>query len=210
MNWAQYWQTYFDQHVDALDQLVDEGFMVIDQALPEPLYVDLVRASQNINRYQAAKISSGGRVENVRSDSTDWLNEQDTIDSHYLSALHGLGDILNQSLYLGVRSVEAHYAQYAVGQFYARHQDNPQDSNIRAISTVLYLNGATANLQTDQTWQAEWGGALRIENLQQIKHNILPIGNRLVVFQSDLPHEVLPATQIRRSIAGWLRRDNRG
>jgi SM-20-related protein len=42
-----------------------------------------------------------------------------------------------------------------------------------------------------------------------VAHHILPIANRLVVFQSDLPHEVLPANKIRRSIAGWLRRDER-
>ena len=80
---------------------------------------------------------------------------------------------------------------------------------MRAISTVLYLNSAVGELQSQQDWQAEWGGALRLEDLHLKAHDILPIANRLVVFQSDLPHEVLPATQVRRSIAGWLRRDER-
>ncbi|MBC7750250.1 MAG: 2OG-Fe(II) oxygenase [Candidatus Saccharibacteria bacterium] len=207
MNWLHYWQKYFDEN--ALDALVENGFVMIDQALPAQLYANLARESKNISRYQAAKVSAGGRVETVRSDSTHWIDEQDLIGADYLDALFGLGDALNQSLYLGIRCVEAHYAQYEVGQFYARHRDNPRDSNVRAISTVLYLNSAEDNLQAHQDWLAEWGGELRLEDLHHTAHDILPIANRLVVFQSDLPHEVLPATQTRRSIAGWLRRDER-
>lgn len=209
MNWVHYWQKYFDDHANALDALAEQGFIIIDQALPAQLYADLVRESKDLSRYQAAKVSTGGRVETVRSDSTHWIDEQDEIGKDYLAALLGFGDVLNQSLYLGVRSVEAHYAQYEVGQFYARHRDNAKDSNLRAISTVLYLNSSVDDLLADKDWQAEWGGELCIENLQRVAHNVLPIANRLVVFQSDLPHEVLSATQVRRSIAGWLRRDER-
>ncbi len=209
MNWVHYWQQYFDDHTKALDALVESGFVIIDQALPEPLYANLVRESKDVSRYQMAKVSAGGRVETVRSDSTHWIDEQDVIGADYLAALFGLGDALNQSLYLGIRSVEAHYAQYEVGQFYAQHRDNPKNSNVRAISTVLYLNRIEDDLLIDKNWQAEWGGELRLDDLHHTAHDILPIANRLVVFQSDLPHEVLPATQIRRSIAGWLRRDER-
>lgn len=209
MNWFHYWQTYFDHHAEALDALVENGFVMIDQALPEPLYANLVSASKDPSRYQMAKVSAGGRVETVRSDSTHWIDDQDDIAKDYLAALLGLGEVFNQTLYLGVRSVEAHYAQYEVGQFYARHRDNAKDSNIRAISTVLYLNSVEDDLSAHNDWQAEWGGELRIEDLHHAAHEILPIANRLVVFQSDLPHEVLPATQVRRSIAGWLRRDER-
>ena len=209
MNWPQYWQTYFDDHANTLDTLVEHGFVIIDQALPELLYANLVGESKDMSRYQMAKVSAGGRVETVRSDSTHWIDDADEIGKDYLAVLLGLGDVLNQTLYLGVRSVEAHYAQYNVGQFYARHRDNPKNANVRAISTVLYLNRAEDDLQPYRDWQAEWGGELRIDDLHHVAHDILPIGNRLVVFQSDLPHEVLPATQIRRSIAGWLRRDER-
>lgn len=209
MNWLHYWQKYFDEHANALDVLVENGFVIIDEALPVQLYANLARESKNISRYQAAKVSAGGRVEAVRSDSTHWIDEQDEIGRDYLAALLGLGDALNQLLYLGIRCVEAHYAQYEVGQFYARHRDNPRDSNVRAISTVLYLNSAEDNLQAHQDWLAEWGGELRLEDLHHTARDILPIANRLVVFQSDLPHEVLPATQTRCSIAGWLRRDER-
>lgn len=209
MDWVGYWQKYFDAHTHVFDQLVDDGFSLIDHALPQDLYTQLVQASQETADYQAAKITTGGRLETVRSDSTRWIDHQDEVGMRYLVVLQGLGDVLNQSLYLGIRSVEAHYAQYQIGQFYARHRDNAEGSNIRAISTVLYLNSEIHDSSTEDRWRSEWGGELRLEDLHHMRHDILPIANRLVVFQSDLPHEVLPATQVRRSIAGWLRRDER-
>jgi len=209
MDWVGYWQKYFDDYPKMLDCLVDDGFAMIDHALPQDLYLQLVQVSQDQAHYQAAKITTGGRLDTVRSDSTRWIDHQDEEGSQYLAVLQGLGEVLNHSLYLGIRSVEAHYAQYQVGQFYAQHSDNAKGSNIRAISTVLYLNSEGNASSANDTWKAEWGGALRIEDLHQAMHEILPIANRLVVFQSDLPHEVLPAHKIRRSIAGWLRRDER-
>jgi SM-20-related protein len=214
MDWTSYWQKHFDDHADVLDALVEEGFAVIDDALPPDLYIQLVQESQDTAHFQAAKITAGGRLETVRGDSTRWIDVHDEVGKYYLAVLNGLGEILNQSLYLGVRSVEAHYAQYQIGQFYAQHRDNAKGSDVRAISTVLYLNSDLNNTQTDtvelqEAWQAEWGGALFLYDNHDVAHHILPIANRLVVFQSDLPHEVLPANKMRRSIAGWLRRDER-
>jgi SM-20-related protein len=214
MDWTSYWQKHFDDHADVLDALVEEGFAVIDDALPPDLYIQLVQESQDTAPFQAAKITAGGRLETVRSDSTRWIDVHDQVGKHYLAVLNGLGEVLNQSLYLGVRSVEAHYAQYQIGQFYAQHRDNAQGANVRAISTVLYLNSDLTSipvsaLEPQETWQAEWGGALCLRDNHDAAQHILPIANRLVVFQSDLPHEVLPAHKIRRSIAGWLRRDER-
>jgi SM-20-related protein len=219
MDWAGYWQKYFDDHMGVLDTLVDDGFTIIDDALPQDLYAQLVHESLDKTNFQAAKITTGGRLDTVRSDSTRWIDMQDEIGKQYLAALLGLGEVLNQFLYIGIRSVEAHFAQYQIGQFYAAHRDNAKESNVRAISTVLYLNDflssrnldniKTEQLNSQKTWQAEWGGALRLNDNHDVAHHILPIANRLVVFQSDLPHEVLPANKIRRSIAGWLRRDER-
>jgi SM-20-related protein len=213
MNWEDYWQKYFDDHDDVLDDLVNQGFTVINDALPIYLYTQLFAESQDTAHFKAAKIIAGGRLDTIRSDSTRWIDDHDSAGIQYLSVLKGLGQVLNQSLFLGVRSVEAHYAEYQIGQFYAEHRDNAKGSNIRAISTVLYLNGdlnttQSDTLKTQETWQTEWGGELRLSDSQNIAHHILPTANRLVVFQSDLPHEVLPANKIRRSIAGWLRRDD--
>jgi len=208
MSWFQYWQDVFAvpfKDGDRLDQLVNEGYLVLDSALPHQLYAALVAESQDDRGFQAAKISVGGRAEAIRSDTTRWIErdtQQNPAGKDYLNALEGLGQFLNQSLYLGVRSVEAHYACYQVGQFYAQHRDNPQGTDVRAMSTVLYLNGAV-----QEDWRACWGGSLRLTDSHDVMRDFLPSANRLVVFHSDLQHEVLAATQVRRSIAGWLRRD---
>ncbi len=212
MNWTEYWQICFDQHAHLLNKLVEDGFAVINQALPNDLFVQLVQESLDNTHYQAAKITAGGRLDAVRSDSTRWIDAEGAIGSQYLDALRGLGNVLNQSLFLGIRSVEAHYAQYQVGQFYAQHVDNAKGSDVRAISTVLYLWHDLVDVQAgimdvQENWRPDWGGQLRLNDLRHVPHDILPMINRLVIFQSDLPHEVLPATQLRRSIAGWLRRD---
>jgi SM-20-related protein len=212
MNWMVHWQQYFEdsQYIEAL---AEHGFVVIDHALPERLYTALVLESRHDEHYQVAKITAGGRLETVRSDSTCWIEPDVTegrrAGAEYLEALEGLGVALNRALYLGIRSVEAHYARYQIGQFYAQHRDNPSGSDVRAISTVLYLNEGADPIDSS-LWRSEWGGALRLIDARGTAEDILPTGNRLVVFQSDLPHEVLPATMTRRSIAGWLRRDTVG
>ncbi len=206
MNWIEHWQRNLAEVVESreqIDQLADDGYVVVDAALPDHVYRSLVAESLDAVGFQAAKISAGGRAESIRSDATRWIERHaDTAGDCYLAALEGLSDVLNQSFYLGIRSVEAHYACYQPGQFYAEHRDNAQGSSVRAISTVLYLNG-----MTDSDWQSDWGGALRLVDRQACSHMIRPIANRLVIFDSDLCHEVLAATHVRRSIAGWLRRD---
>ncbi|MNF01063.1 hypothetical protein D3C80_1999940 [compost metagenome] len=75
--------------------------------------------------------------------------------------------------------------------------DRFRDDDRRAVSVVAYLN-------TD--WQQEQGGALRL-HLAEGEHDVQPEGGGLVVFLSaDLPHEVLPASRERLSLAGWFRR----
>ena len=97
---------------------------------------------------------------------------------------------------MGIKEVEAHFACYRAGEFYALHRDNPQQKNARVMSTVYYLH---------QDWQADWGGELHLQDKNQQWHTIQPKPNRIALFQSDLLHEVLPAKQQRLSITAWLR-----
>ena len=181
-----------------LDQLADTGVIVLRDMLPEPLLRALRLASREMQGYRAAQLISDGVQQQVRSDATRWLQADDPVAAAYLCVLQDLGTCLNQQLFLGIRWAEAHFACYQAGQFYAQHRDNPRNSNVRAVSTVLYLNPA---------WPATAGGQLRVIDRQGAAHEILPQDNQLVLFDSDLLHEVCPATQVRYSIAGWLRRD---
>ena len=185
---------------DFFDLLSTQGFCILDHALDNDLFIALQQESTSLlPEFEAAKISQGGTVDSIRRDRTRWLENEDHAGSIYLHQLQQLSDQINQALYLGIRRVEAHYAYYDTGDFYKLHRDNPASQNDRAISTVFYLNEA---------WGHADGGALRIQDNQQQWHTLLPLANRLVVFQSDLLHEVCPANRPRKSIAGWLRRDD--
>lgn len=192
-----------------LELLLQQGFFVVDEACPAMLFEALIQESKQLQaEFQQAKIAQGGLNQAIRGDITRWLRTDDHAGSLYLALLEKLGHHLNQQLYSGIRRVEAHYASYAAGDFYKLHRDNPLShqpvtqpsrQHSRLISTVFYLN---------PVWQAAWHGELHLQDQQQHWHKILPLPNRLVIFQSDLLHEVCPASHERRSIAGWLRRDD--
>lgn len=185
-----------DQILDDLDQ---HGFTIIDHAYSVEYGLQLVaECTSNLNRFREAAIQNGV-ISNIRSDHILWINEELTIAQQHIDALKQLSQILNYSFYLGIQDVEAHFACYNAGEFYALHRDNPQGKNGRMISTVYYLH---------QEWQDDWGGKLHLQDKNNVWHTIDPQPNRIAMFQSDLLHEVLEAKHQRLSITAWLRSDN--
>ncbi|BAP35459.1 2OG-Fe(II) oxygenase [Acinetobacter guillouiae] len=185
-----------DQILDDLDQ---HGFTIIDHAYSAEYGLQLVaECTSNLNRFREAAIQNGV-ISNIRSDHILWINEELTIAQQHIDALKQLSQILNYSFYLGIQDVEAHFACYNAGEFYALHRDNPQGKNGRMISTVYYLH---------QEWQDDWGGKLHLQDKNNVWHTIDPQPNRIAMFQSDLLHEVLEAKHQRLSITAWLRSDN--
>lgn len=185
-----------DQILDDLDQ---HGFTIIDHAYSSEYGLQLVaECTSNLNRFREAAIQNGV-ISNIRSDHILWINEELTIAQQHIDALKQLSQILNYSFYLGIQDVEAHFACYNAGEFYALHRDNPQGKNGRMISTVYYLH---------QEWQDDWGGKLHLQDKNNVWHTIDPQPNRIAMFQSDLLHEVLEAKHQRLSITAWLRSDN--
>ena len=102
---------------------------------------------------------------------------------------------------------EGLYAQYPSGGYYRRHVDSvpgtPQE--IRKFSYLLYCNEA---------WQPSDGGCLRIHTdgggetapagAPSSFVDIEPRAGTLVVFRSDVPHEVLDTSAPRLAVAGWF------
>ncbi|HZW71900.1 MAG TPA: 2OG-Fe(II) oxygenase [Caldimonas sp.] len=114
------------------------------------------------------------------------------------TALDTLRVALNRHAFLGLLSLEAHYAIYPTGAFYARHRDRFRDDDARVLSWALYLNDG---------WTAADGGALRLHLNARQTRDVLPEGGTFACFLSDsVEHEVLPSTRARLSIAGWFRR----
>ena len=185
-----------DQILDDLDQ---HGFAIIDDAYSDDYVHQLIEeCTSNLNRFSEAAIQNGV-ISKIRSDHILWLNPELVISNQHVQALYSLGQELNRAFYLGIRDVEAHFACYNAGEFYALHRDNPQGKNGRMISTVYYLH---------EDWQYDWGGELHLQDKNDIWHVLQPKPNRIALFQSDLLHEVLEAKHQRLSITGWLRSDS--
>jgi SM-20-related protein len=183
-----------------LDQILDDlnefGFALIDDVYSNEYIQSLVHeCTSHLAEFRAAGVQNGV-VSHIRSDHILWIDGQLPIAQQHIKALEEFSQALNQTFYLGIKEVEAHFACYNAGEFYALHRDNPQQKNDRMISTVFYVH---------ESWQEDWGGQLRLQDKNGQWHIIQPSPNRLAIFQSDLLHEVLRSKQQRLSITAWLR-----
>ncbi|MBD8353440.1 2OG-Fe(II) oxygenase [Acinetobacter nosocomialis] len=182
-----------------LDDLNAHGFTIVNHAYStEYLAQVATECSHHFDEFREAGIQNGV-VSTIRSDHILWINESLPIAEQHVETLTSFCQHLNQAFFLGIKEVEAHFACYNAGEFYALHRDNPQQKNDRIISTVYYLH---------PEWQDDWGGQLRLQDKNDIWHIITPEPNRLVIFQSNLLHEVLVSKQQRLSITAWLRSGN--
>jgi SM-20-related protein len=136
----------------------------------------------------------------IRGDRIAWLEEADASPAAQ-AAWQGLSDMrlaLNAALFLGLFTVESHYAIYPRGASYHRHRDRFRDDDARVLSFVLYLNDG---------WTASDGGSLRIHFDDGERRDVLPVGGTLVCFLSErFLHEVIPATRERLALTGWFLR----
>lgn len=186
-------------HVDQiLDNLDQHGFAIIDDVYPTDYVHALVNeCTTHLNEFRAAAIQNGV-ISNIRSDHILWINDNLDIAQQHIDTLKQLSNTLNRSFYLGINDIEAHFACYNTGEFYALHRDNPQGKNGRMISAVYYLH---------EQWHEDWGGQLHLQDKNNQWHTIQPQPNRIAMFQSDLLHEVIEAKHQRLSITAWLRSD---
>ena len=193
------YETLYEKIVDGL---VNDGYIVIDNALDASLAKELLREAKSRDDFKKAGISTAGsRDENRRRDKILWLDEAGSkAQQNYLAFANGLREHINRALFMGIKRYEAHFAKYEVGDFYEKHLDAFASSKNRVVTTVFYLNNS---------WSEADGGELVIYDKEDRKlRELLPLQNRLVVFLSEaFPHEVLPAKKERYSIAGWFRVD---
>jgi SM-20-related protein len=190
----------FDQIADALARF---GFIVLDQPLPASLIQGLIA---DLQHQQAALVPAGvgrqgdfQRNQDIRGDAIQWLESGDSAVTEFLCWMDKLRLAINQRLFLGLFDYECHYSVYAPGAFYQKHRDAFRGNPGRKLSTVLYLN---------PDWDLVAGGELVLydEAGEEQLIRLAPECGKLVLFLSeDFPHEVLPATQLRQSIAGWFR-----
>lgn len=189
---------------DIADALVERGYWVADNALPESLLNNLLA---HFNQLQAAEFKAAGvgrqtdfQVQpDIRADKIHWITNNTPTTTEFLDWMDGLRIAINQRLFMGLFDYESHFAFYPVGAFYKKHVDAFRGQSNRVLSTVLYLN---------QHWLPENGGELVVyaEDDSRVLEKISPTFGCLVIFLSEkFPHEVLPANRERKSIAGWFR-----
>lgn len=186
----------------AIDHLADKGYFIWDDFLTSDVIKELrslAESGREDGNFKKAGI--GKQVlfqvdKSIRGDYIQWLdkNSEEPIIHQFLDEIHQLKDYLNQTCYLGLKDFETHFAIYPENTFYKRHVDRFQQNAHRVLSFVLYLN---------INWQQGDGGelALYLDDETQI---IEPLAGRLLLFRSEMEHEVLLAHKPRYSVTGWM------
>lgn len=189
-----------------VEDIADRGYAVVPAFLSSRDVAALrggAIARERAGGFAPAAVGRGASRtvrDSVRGDRIRWIETDRATapERRLLATLDVLRVALNRELQLGLSDLEAHYAIYPAGAGYARHVDRFRDDDARVLSLVLYLNAR---------WRAGEGGALRIDAGRDGVVEVAPVGGTLIAFLSErFPHEVLPATRTRMSIAGWLRR----
>ncbi len=194
---------------EACEQLFASGWVLLQAAIPPSLLAALqqeMQARDGAGEFYRAGIGRGVThqiTRQVRGDRIAWLEPDWPAAAAYLAWMAQLQAHLNETGFLGLADFEAHYAIYDAGSFYRAHTDQHIEVGVpgagrRIVSTVTYLN--------DADWPDQAGGELVLYPPDQPAVRIRPAGGSVVIFWSDtIVHEVLPAQQARRSIAGWMR-----
>lgn len=183
---------------ELIDRFIKDGFVVVDDVYNSKALLAL-QAESGFVDYRDALLTDGVRKTDIRGDRIRWITNSFFAGFYYLHSINDLAHYFNRLLFVGIRHSEAHYACYPVGFGYQWHKDNPVGRNERVISAVFYLN---------DEWTTDDGGELSIIDNHGKQHQILPKANRLIVFDSNLCHQVEIAHRQRYSIATWLRRDD--
>ncbi|MNF61458.1 2OG-Fe(II) oxygenase superfamily protein [compost metagenome] len=188
-----------------MDAIYTRGWVIVDDFLTAS-EVDALRACLP-GEWQPAGIGREGLHQGnpaIRRDQIHWLDPSlGAPVADYLARMESLRLAANRNLMLGLFDYEAHFARYRRGDFYATHRDAFAGRSNRRLTSVFYLNNG---------WQPQAGGVLRVyDNDEQFLMDVSPKGGRLVLFLSEeFPHEVLPASEERYSIAGWFRVNGNG
>ncbi|MFT5085474.1 MAG: SM-20-related protein [Lentisphaeria bacterium] len=187
-------------------QIIARGYAILPAAMPKHITDHLIEhlAQLECDGFRKATIGrSLEQTENtfVRRDKISWIDEESNLNTTWKYWCEQLRIHLNKRLFLGLFSFESHFALYLPGDFYKKHKDAFKGESNRILSLVTYLN---------KGWEPDQGGELVMYSDADIELNkVQPTFATLVVFLSEeFPHEVLPVSRQRYSVAGWFRVNN--
>jgi SM-20-related protein len=173
------------------------GIIEIDSSVCENLARRILELEEN-GFLKQAHVTAADNSAAIRNDFTYWLeSSHHEAEKNFIQGLRSLQDELKNYFRISLTHNECHFALYPQGHYYQKHIDQTIVHNKRFFSFVLYLN---------QDWKASDGGLLIGYDSQGLKSfEVLPEMGKMIVFRSDIPHEVQKSLRSRRSIAGWFR-----
>ncbi len=186
-----------------IDTLATQRICVVpgffDTTLCNALYQELKQRTetQALDKARVGKDERQTRIKEIRGDAIHWLDGETKAQQQFLAIMDSYRQALNRQLFLGLDELEVHFAHYPLGMGYQKHLDSFQNSNLRRITVVAYLN---------PDWNEGDGGQLQIFDGDKIVSEVSPQGGTLVSFVSEeISHQVAITHRERFSIAGWFR-----
>ena len=186
----------------AIDHLAEKGFFIWDDFITKDEVSNLINTiKQDKAAGEFKKAGIGKQVlhqvdSSIRGDYIEWVDRQHPapVVQKFINKMDELRTYINQTCYLGLKDFECHFAIYPEKTFYKKHIDRFQQNAHRVLSFVLYLN---------ENWQKGDGGELGIYPDKE-EHIVEPIAGRLILFRSEILHEVLLSHKERISLTGWM------
>jgi SM-20-related protein len=185
-------QHYFSDLTNASWSIIPVELKITEELLQTAKKKESLFKKAGINHTES-------QVSRIRSDQIYWLdtkNELDTCERRALKDLTYLQEELKNYFRAPVKEFECHYSIYEKGQFYARHRDTLKVNNKRIFSFVLYLN---------PSWSEADGGQIVGYENDRVLFKVQPLAGQLLLFKSELEHEVLPVQRTRYALTGWMR-----
>ena len=160
------------------------------------------KEKRHSNQFKQAGITQSVKPQlNIRNDQIFWLDQTTTyqtpIDRLAFEQLEALTQCLKNYFRISLTEFECHYAVFEAGHYYQKHLDTTHENNKRIFSFVIYLN---------ENWEPHDGGQLIGYTQNKKIFEILPRMGHMMLFKSDLEHEVLATHKTRYSLTGWIRR----
>lgn len=188
------------------EELAEKKWSVLQ--LDKDFCLDLMASAKNRltqNNFHQAELAASQKVEtHIRNDQIFWLDEQlinnSLSEKKILNELQFLTTQLKEYFRISLNSFEAHYAYYENNHFYKRHKDTTNINNHRIFTFVIYLN---PNWTEDD--KGEIVGYDDTQQTDKILFTIQPKLGTMLLFQSQLEHEVTPTRVSRLSLTGWFR-----
>lgn len=184
--------------------ILENGYSIHKNALPAELSQSLWDQLQERpkSKFKKAGIGRSNALhvnKQIRTDEVSWINGETSAGAAWINWTSSIQAYLNKHLFLGLFSFESHFARFAKGAFYKKHQDAFSGEDNRIVSLIVYLN---------RDWVAADVGELLLYTGPDASNiiKVAPEFGTLVAFLSEnFPHEVLTTNHERLSVTGWFR-----